>query len=207
MIGDTVEIVFVGRSNVGKSSVIRQLTGKRVPVGKRPGVTRKPLRLKFGELELVDMPGFGYMAGVSRARQEEVKTEIVSYLEKNRENILFALEVLDARAFGQIVERWEQRGQLPVDIEMFQFLQEMKLHPIVVVNKIDLVYPEERGAVLDDICEKLGLSPPWRQWLDVMAPISAKTGESIAELKELVKRRLSELGRERLQSYFKLSKS
>jgi GTP-binding protein EngB required for normal cell division len=151
------------------------------------------------------MPGFGYMAGMSRARQEAVKTEIVSYLEKNRGNILFALEVLDARAFGQIVERWEQRGQLPVDVEMFQFLQEMKLHPIVVVNKIDLVYPEERDAVLDDICEKLGLQSPWRQWLDTVAPISAKTGEGVAELKRLVKQRLSELGQERMQRYFKTS--
>jgi small GTP-binding protein len=198
-----MEIVLVGRSNVGKSSVIRQLTGKHVPVGKRPGVTKRLLRLKFGELELVDMPGFGYMAGVSRARQEAVKTEIVRYLEKNREKILFALEVLDARAFGQIVERWEQRDQLPVDVEMFQFLQEMKLHPIVVVNKIDLVYPEDRDAVLDDICEKLGLQSPWRVWLDTVTPISAKTGEGVVELKRLVKQRLSELGQERMQRYFK----
>jgi len=199
-----MEIVLVGRSNVGKSSVIRQLTGKRVPVGRRPGVTRKQLRLKHGELELVDMPGFGYMAGVSRARQEEIKTEIVRYLEENRRNILFALEILDARAFGQIVERWERRGQVPVDIEMFQFLQDLKLHPIVVVNKIDLIYPDERDGVLDDICEKLGMPFPWRQWSDVIVPISAKTGEGVQELKKLIKHRLSELGHERLQRYFKL---
>lgn len=205
MIGDILEIVLVGRSNVGKSSVIRQLTGKRVPVGRHPGVTRKPLRLKHGELELVDMPGFGYMARVSRARQEEIKTEIVHYLEENRQNILFTLEILDARAFGQIVERWERRGQVPVDVEMFQFLQDLKLHPIVVVNKIDLIYPEERDGVLDDLCEKLGLSPPWRQWSDVVAPISAKTGEGVRELKKLIKQRLSELGHERLQRYFKLT--
>ena len=199
-----MEIVLVGRSNVGKSSVIRQLTGKRVPVGRRPGVTRKQLRLKHGELELVDMPGFGYMAGVSRARQEEIKTEIVHYLEENRRNILFALEILDARAFGQIVERWEHRGQVPVDVEMFQFLQDFKLHPIVVVNKIDLIYPDERDGVLDDICEKLGMPFPWRQWSDVIVPISAKTGEGVQELKKLIKHRLSELGHERLQRYFKL---
>jgi GTP-binding protein EngB required for normal cell division len=200
-----MEIVLVGRSNVGKSSVIRRLTGKRVPIGRRPGVTRKPLRLKLGELEIVDMPGFGYMAGMSRVKQEIVKTEIVRYIEKNRKNIIFALEVIDARAFGQIVERWERRGQIPVDIEMFQFLQEMELHPIVVVNKIDLIYPEERDAVLDEICEKLELRPPWRQWLDTIVPISAKSGEGVQELKKLVKRRFSELGHERLQRYVKQS--
>jgi len=200
-----MEILLLGRPNVGKSSVIRRLTGKRVPVGKRPGVTRKPLRLKLGELEIIDMPGFGYMTGMSREKQESVKTEIVRYVEKNRENIIFALEVIDARAFGQIVERWERRDQVPVDIEMFQFLQEMELHPIVVVNKIDLIHPEERDTILDEICEKLGLPPPWRQWLDTIVPISAKSGEGIQELKKLVKQRFSELGQERLQRYIKQS--
>jgi small GTP-binding protein len=200
-----MEILFLGRSNVGKSSVIRQLTGKRVPVGKRPGVTRRPLRLKLGELEIIDMPGFGYMASMSREKQETVKTEIVRYVEKNRENIIFVLEVIDARAFNQIVERWERRKQVPVDIEMFQFLQEMELHPIVVVNKIDLIYLEERDTVLDEICEKLGLLPPWRQWLDTIAPISAKSGEGVRELKKLIKQRFSELGKERLQRYIKQS--
>jgi GTP-binding protein EngB required for normal cell division len=200
-----MEILLLGRSNVGKSSVIRKLTGKRVPVGKRPGVTRRPLRLKLGELEIIDMPGFGYMAGMSREKQETVKTEIVRYVEKNRENIIFVLEVIDARAFGQIVERWERRDQVPVDIEMFQFLQEIKLHPIVAVNKIDLIYPEERDTVLDEICEKLGMPSPWRQWLDTIVPISAKSGEGIKELKKLVKQRFSELGQERLQRYIKQS--
>ena len=198
-----MEIVLIGRSNVGKSSVIRRLTGKRVRIGRRPGVTRRIFRYRHGELDIVDMPGFGYMAGVSRARQEELKTEIVRYLETRRQDILFAVQVLDARAFGEIVRRWEGRGQLPVDVEMFQFLEELELRPIVVANKIDLVYQDERDEVLDDICEKLGMLPPWQQWLDVVVPISAKTGEGVPELKKLVKQRLSELGQERLRRYFK----
>ena len=198
-----MEIVLVGRSNVGKSSVIKQLTGKRVRIGRRPGVTRRILRYRHGELDIVDMPGFGYMAGVSRARQEELKTEIVRYIETHRRDILFAIQVLDARAFGEIVGRWESRGQLPVDIEMFQFLKELELRPLVVANKIDLIYPDERDEVLDDICGKLGMLPPWRQWLDIVVPISSKTGEGVPELKKLVKRRLSELGQERLRRYFK----
>ncbi len=198
-----MEIVLVGRSNVGKSSVIRQLTGKRVQVGKRPGVTRRPIRYRCGKLEVVDMPGFGYMAGMSRARQEEIKTGIVRYLERNRQKILLALEVLDARAFGEIVERWERRGQVPVDIEMFQFLRELGLRPIVVVNKIDLIYPDERDEVLDNVCEKLSMPQPWRQWDDVVVPISARTGEGIPELKRLVRRRLCELNQERLLGYLK----
>ena len=198
-----MEIVLVGRSNVGKSSVIKQLTGKRVRVGKRPGVTRRPYRYRCDELELIDMPGFGFMVGVSRERREEIKTSIVRYLERNRRRILFALEVLDARAFGEIVERWEKRGQVPLDVEVFQFLQELELNPIVVVNKIDLIYPEERDALLDNVCEKLGLPLPWRQWLDVVVPISAKTGEGVKTLKKLLRQRLHEIGREHLLNWLK----
>ena len=198
-----MEIILVGRSNVGKSSVIRQLTGKRVRIGRRPGVTRRILRYRHGELDIVDMPGFGYMAGISRARQEAIKTEIVRYIETHRRDILFAIQVLDARAFGEIVERWEGRGQLPVDIEMFQFLKELEVRPVVVANKIDLIYPDERDEVLDNICEKLGMSPPWRQWPEVIVPMSAKTGEGTLGLKKLVRQRLGERGQGRLCRYFK----
>jgi small GTP-binding protein len=198
-----MELVLVGRSNVGKSSVIRQLTGKRVLVGRRPGVTRRISRYSCGKLDVVDMPGFGFMAGVSREQQERTKTEIVRYLEQNREKILLALEVIDARAFSEIVERWESRGQIPVDVEMFSFLQELGLNPIVVVNKIDLIYPEERDEVLDDICEKLELASPWRQWLDVVVPISAKTGEGVSDLMRLVGERLRASGRGHLLKYLR----
>ena len=195
-----MEIVLIGRSNVGKSSVIRQLTGRKVPVGRRPGVTRRINRYEIGDLDIVDMPGFGFMSGVSRARQEKTKTEIVSYLEMNRGSIALALEVVDARSFHEIAERWEARGQIPVDVEMFHFLQELELKPLLVVNKIDLIYPEERDAVLDDISQRVGLTPPWRQWSDVIVPISAKTGEDVANLKRIVKSRIHELGKGRLSS-------
>jgi len=198
-----MEIVLVGRSNVGKSSVIRQLTGKRVRIGRKPGVTRKISRYEFGELDVVDMPGFGFMSGVPRDVQEKTKTEIVRYVEQSKKQICVALEVVDAKSFLEIAERWAGRGQIPVDVEMFNFLNELELEPIVVVNKIDLIYPEERDAVLDGICEKLGLSPPWRQWLDTVFPISAKTGEGAPELKKLVKQRLRERGFERLQKYLR----
>ena len=195
-----MEIVLIGRSNVGKSSVIRQLTGRKVPIGKRPGVTRKINRYQMGDLIIVDMPGFGFMSGVSRSRQEKTKTEIVSYIENNRSKIALPMEVVDARSFHEIAERWENRGQIPVDVEMFSFLKELGLNPILVVNKIDLIYPEERDEVLDDISLRVGLTPPWRQWSDVIVPISAKTGEDVAKLKRLVKGRINEFGKGRLSS-------
>jgi GTP-binding protein EngB required for normal cell division len=198
-----MEIILVGRSNVGKSSVIRRLTGERVLVGRRPGVTRKISCYRHGELDFVDMPGFGYIAGISKDKQEAIKTEIVHYLETHRQDILFAIQVIDSRAFGEIIQRWEGRRQLPVDVEMFQFLKELELRPVVVANKIDIIYPDERDDVLNNICDKLGMAPPWRQWSDVIVPMSAKTGEGALELKKLVRQRLGELGQERLWRYLK----
>lgn len=194
---------MVGRSNVGKSSIIRELTGKKVVVGRRPGVTRRITRYNVGKMDIVDMPGFGFMSGVPRFLQEKIKTEIVRYLEKNRNNIVFAMEVVDARSFSEIAERWQQRGQIPVDVEMFSFLKELNLRPIVVVNKIDLIPKIYRDAVLDDICGKLELPPPWHQWANVLVPVSAKTGEGIAELKKIIKQRMHDLGMGRYLGWLK----
>ncbi|MEM2874734.1 MAG: GTP-binding protein EngB [Candidatus Hadarchaeales archaeon] len=184
------ELVFVGRSNVGKSSLIRALTGKRVRVGRRPGVTRRIARYQWGRVEVVDMPGFGFMSGVPEALQERIKTQIVRYLEKNRRRISASVEVLDAKAFLEIAERWEKRGQVPVDVEMFQFLNELDLDPIVAANKIDLIHREDRDIFLDMIADKLGLLPPWRQWIDTIVPVSAKTGEGVSYLRSLIMERV-----------------
>lgn len=196
------EIIVAGRSNVGKSSIIRQLTGKKVKTGKRPGVTREFIRLNLGKnLDIVDMPGFGYIAGISDDEQEEIKTRIVRYLEDNANDILFAIQVIDTPAFIEIAERWEERGQIPVDIELFSFLEELELKPIVIANKIDKIKSGEIDELLDKICIKFGLDPPWRQWLDTVVPLSAKTGEGIDELEDLVRRRFREIGEENLLRY------
>ena len=51
-------VVFAGRSNVGKSSTIKALTGKKIVIGKRPGSTRWEKMFDFGSISIVDIPGF-----------------------------------------------------------------------------------------------------------------------------------------------------
>ncbi|MBU2559626.1 GTP-binding protein EngB [archaeon] len=184
------KIVIVGRSNVGKSSTIRVLTGKAVRVGKRPGVTLKPniIPYKVGKT-LVDMPGFGFMSGVSKEGQEKIKDFVIHYIEK-AQDALFALQIIDAGAFAQIARRWESRGQIPVDIEMFDFLNELGLNPLVVANKIDKIKKDERDVALDEICDFLGLAPPWQKWEDIIVPFSAKTGEGLVELKRKMNQKM-----------------
>jgi small GTP-binding protein len=183
------EIIFAGRSNVGKSTLIRALTGIKIRVGKRPGVTRKILKIPYRNIQITDMPGFGFMSGVSEESLEAIKDNIVHYIENNAENIVLAVMVVNAGSFAEIVDRWNERGEIPVEIELFEFLQEMNIDAVVAANKIDKV--KDADKTLDGIAERLGMMPPWRQWPDRIVPVSAKKGE-IKGLKELIQKKLEE---------------
>lgn len=194
------EIIFVGRSNVGKSTLIRSLTGKSVPVGRRPGVTLKPLHLQFNDLLITDMPGFGFMSGVKERKQDIVKTKFVRYIEQNKDNITIVILVLDAKSFAQVVDRWEGRGEIPIDVEMFQFLRELDIDVIAAVNKVDKI--KDIDNVMDGVAVRLGLLSPWRQWLDILAPVSAKKGD-IKAVTVLIRNRIHDLGRDDLLKWIK----
>lgn len=182
------EIVLIGRSNVGKSTLFRLLSGARVRVGRKPGVTRSPVRVKVGRISYVDMPGYGFMKFLSRKEQERTKDLIVSYIEEHAQDIILAVQVIDAASFLEIVDRWETRGEVPFEIELYEFLSDLGLNVVVAANKMDrIANPEE---VLDQIAERLGMSSPWRQWPDKFAPISAKKGE-IEPLRKVIKARIS----------------
>ncbi|AFV22315.1 GTP-binding protein [Methanolobus psychrophilus R15] len=199
--GVNFEIIFVGRSNVGKSSLIREVTGQRVKVGKRPGVTLKPTQIRFSDLLLTDMPGFGFMSGIKERKQDIVKDQIVRYIENGAGRIRMAVMVVDGPVFVEVVDRWESRNEVPIDIEMYDFLKELDIDTVVAVNKMDKVKEEEQNNVLDDIVNKLGMLPPWRQWIDVIAPISAKQG-NIKPLNSIIRQRLHAEKRDDLYKYF-----
>ena len=181
------EIIFVGRSNVGKSTLIRALTGKKVPVGKLPGVTRKPLHIPYQNIQITDMPGFGYMSKVTRKGQEAIKDNIVHYIEDNASNILLSVMVVNTTSFAEIVDRWTQRNEIPVEVELFEFFNELDIDVIVAANKMDKV--KDQDIALDGISQRLGMSPPWRQWLDKIVPVSAKKGNT-GELKQLMQKKI-----------------
>ncbi|MCL7414876.1 MAG: GTP-binding protein EngB [ANME-2 cluster archaeon] len=194
------EIVFVGRSNVGKSTLIRSLTGKNVAVGRRPGVTLRPSHLQFGDLVVTDMPGFGFMRGIKEHKQDIVKTAFVRYIEKHRDRIVLAVLVLDGRSFAEVVDRWEGRGEIPIDVEMFQFLHDIDLDVVVAVNKMDKI--KDIDGVMNGVAQRLGFLPPWRQWLDVLAPISAKKGD-VKAVSGMIRSRIHNLGRDDLLAWIR----
>jgi small GTP-binding protein len=186
------EIVLIGRSNVGKSTLFWQLTGTKVRVGKRPGITQYPFKAKVGEVFYVDMPGYGFMLKASTVHQERTKDLIVQYFEEHVQDILLAVQVIDAASFLDIADRWEGRGEVPFEIELWEFLTDMGLDVVLAANKMDRIAKVDVDGALDLICERLGMLPPWTQWMDRIAPISAKRGQ-IQPIKAIISSRLAEM--------------
>ena len=198
--GINLEIIFVGRSNVGKSSLLKELFGAKVRVGKRPGVTLRPTHAQVSDLLITDMPGFGFMSGVKERKQDIVKDKTVHYIEENAERIKIAVLLIDGPAFPEIVDRWDSRDQIPIDVEMFDFLREIGIDTIVAANKMDKVKESEYDYLLDEISVRLGLEPPWQNWKHLIAPISAKKGD-LKTLQGLLRNRLHEMKRDDLFKY------
>jgi small GTP-binding protein len=184
------EIVLIGRSNVGKSTLFWELTGKKVRVGKRPGITQYPFKAKVGDIYYVDMPGYGFMLKASRADQEKTKDLIVHYFEQKAEEILLAIQVIDAASFLDIADRWEGRGEVPFEVELWEFLTDMGLDVVLAANKMDRIAKVDVDGALDLIGERLGMMPPWTQWTDRIAPISAKRGQ-IQPLRDIIGKKIS----------------
>jgi len=195
------EVVLVGRSNVGKSTLMRELTGHDVATGGKPGVTRKPNHYDWAsdDFVLTDLPGFGFMSGVEEDRREQIKTDVVRYVEEYAETVLVGVLVVDGNSAVEIIDRHSGPDEVPYDVEMFAFLQDVGVPTVVAVNKIDKV--DDRDERLDDLCDRLGLVPPWQQWQDTIAPISAKRG-NIAALNEAVGDHLHDQKRDDLLKFF-----
>ncbi|ASJ08481.1 GTP-binding protein [Thermococcus siculi] len=181
-------IIFAGRSNVGKSTLIFRLTGKWVKRGKRPGVTRKPVEVNWRGKTVVDMPGFGFMSGVPKRVQEKVKDEIVRFIEENADEIELAVLVVDGKAAPEIIERWEKRGEIPIDVEFYGFLRELNIPVIVAVNKLDKIKNLQR--TINFLAEKFGV--PYSEIDETFVPISAKFGKNLDKLRLLMEKKLRE---------------
>jgi small GTP-binding protein len=174
---DRDEVVLVGRSNVGKSTLMRELTGHSVSTGRKPGVTRQPNHFDWTSENFMftDLPGFGFMSGVPEEQREQIKTDVVRYIEANADDILAGVLVVDGKSVVDIIDRHSGDDEIPHDVELFHFLRELGIPTVVAVNKMDKV--DDRDERLDDLCDRLGILPPWQQWQDTIAPITAKRGD------------------------------
>ena len=118
---------FIGRSNVGKSSIINSITRKKnlAKTSKTPGRTQSiNIFLINNKINLVDLPGYGY-AKVSKVMRDNLKTLIQEYIE-NQLNLIQAYVLIDARV-----------GLKNSDIDMFDLISESNRKFSIVFTKID----------------------------------------------------------------------
>lgn len=184
-------LVFTGRPNAGKSSIIKEVVGLDVATGKHPGTTSRISKypLRHG-LFLVDMPGFGKMMGTSKRLEEKINDQIIEFLECNAQNIAVAVHVLDISVFLEVTWRLEKKGIMSVDVEMVQFLAKtLGKFPLVAANKIDKGKEDEIEANLKEFLHRISGGHPWEVESSVF-PVSARTGEGVGALKSAIHERL-----------------
>ncbi len=156
------EIAFLGRSNVGKSSLINALVGRPglAFTSKTPGRTQTINFYRIdGSLYFVDLPGYGY-ARVPRERALAWKKLVEAYL-RNRDSLKLAILILDAR-----------RGWMSSDLQLKEWLEFHGRRYLVIATKMDKLNQSEQKRGLDAI----------RQEHVEPLPFSASTGRGVREL-------------------------
>jgi GTP-binding protein EngB required for normal cell division len=188
-------LVFTGRPNAGKSSIIREVVGLDVATGKHPGTTRQISKYALsGGLFLVDMPGFGRITGASKAVEERMQDQIVRFLESNDQNIALAVHVLDISTFLEVTWRLEKKRLISLDVEMVQFLAEtLGEFPLVAANKIDKAGENEIAVNLEEFKYRISDGKPLVV-KGYVFPVSARTGKGLGTLKSAIHARLVEKG-------------
>ncbi|MBY0405377.1 MAG: ribosome biogenesis GTP-binding protein YihA/YsxC [Cyanobacteria bacterium] len=145
--GGIPEIVFVGRSNVGKSSCINSLLNRKniAKTSNTPGKTRLINFYKINNaFALVDLPGYGY-AKVSHQEQEKWRANLESFLLK-RQSIGLVIQLIDARHPPQ-----------PLDAQMLEWLMHYGLPWHLVFTKIDKLTTSQQNKVAKEASQSLGI--------------------------------------------------
>ena len=145
---DKPEIAFAGRSNVGKSSLLNLLTGRKslARVSGSPGKTRTiNFYLINDEFRIVDLPGYGY-ARVSKSESRSWGEMMESYLEK-RPNLVKVIQLVDIR-----------HKPSAQDVQMYDYLKYYGLDGVVVATKADKISNNEKQKNIKVIRETLGMS-------------------------------------------------
>jgi len=174
-----LEIAFAGRSNVGKSSLINALTGRKAlaRTSHTPGRTQELIFFAGGSpLVLVDMPGYGY----AKAPKDKVAawTGLIHAYLKGRANLARVYVLVDAR-----------HGLKPVDGEIFDILDEAAVSYQIVLTKADQIKQAECDSCIAAV--KAGLAKHPAAFPEVLAT-SARAGAGMPELRAAMARLLAE---------------
>lgn len=167
---DRPEIIFSGRSNVGKSSLINKLCNRKnlARVSATPGKTATINFYTVDNVYFVDLPGYGY-AKVAQGERQRWDRLINSYFGQTRQNALL-IQLLDSRHAPSADDRM-----------MLEYLEHNQIPFIVALTKADKLRKSEKETIKEQFrqeCRSYGCKN--------VILTSASTGEGIAELQGLL---------------------
>ena len=171
------EVAIVGRSNVGKSSLINALANRRdlAKTSKTPGATRLLNAFELGaegsRRWLVDLPGYGY-AKRSKAEQRQWAKMIEGYLTE-RQELDEVIHLID----GEI-------GPTALDLQTRDWLAHIGLAVMYVATKADKVRPSKSKKRRAELVDALGVAKSEVDW------VSASKGTGVPELRSRLARHL-----------------
>ncbi len=140
---DKPEYAFIGRSNVGKSSLVNTLTNRKqlAHISSKPGKTRTINHFLIdNEWYLVDLPGYGY-AKISKKEREQFSALTQNYLQY-RPNLLCTFVLVDSKVPPQ-----------RLDLDFMRMLGEKQLPFVIVFTKTDRLKEEELTASVENFRE------------------------------------------------------
>lgn len=174
---DLPEICFSGRSNVGKSSLINKVLGRKsiARVSSKPGKTVTINFYRVDSVRLVDLPGYGY-AKVPFSEKSRWSDLMEGYFGSGR-NIKTVFQLIDMR-----------HPATTFDISMLEYMKAMGIKYTVVLTKSDKLNKAETAERLRLIVEELGEYAENTQ----IIPFSAQNGQGVEALREIIEN-ISEL--------------
>ncbi len=164
------EIVFSGRSNVGKSTLINKIFNRKslARVSSVPGKTATINFYKLEEIFFVDLPGYGY-AKVSKSEKQRWSSLIEGYLNADR-NIELVFLLVDMR-----------HAPSEDDLHMINFLIDSELPFVIILTKADKLNKTNRTAMMEKFKETI----PCFDDIHVI-PFSSQTFEGVEEVRKII---------------------
>lgn len=173
---DMPEIVFSGKSNVGKSSLINKILYRKsiARVSATPGKTTTINFFKLKDVRFADLPGYGY-AKVSKSEKDRWAELVEGYFAQNRD-IALIIQICDIR-----------HSPTKDDMAMIEFLYSTGYNFIIALTKLDKLKKSQQQARIDALTKELSAFEGVR-----LFPCSSQNGQGVDEIRAAIEESISD---------------